>query len=139
VALICDTGPLYAAIDRNDDAHEACARLIEEADERIVVPAPVVVELDWLIGSRLSPDALDAFLEEIERGGVHVEELKPEDYARARVLCRRYQSLPLGFVDAAVIAVVERLGERKVATLDLKHFRVVRPAHARALRLLPES
>lgn len=32
-------------------------------------------------------------------------------------------------VDAAVIAVCERLGETKVATLDRRHFSVVRPRH----------
>jgi hypothetical protein len=33
--------------------------------------------------------------------------------------------------------VVERLGEVKLATLDERHFRAVRPRHAVALRLLP--
>jgi predicted nucleic acid-binding protein len=45
--------------------------------------------------------------------------------------------LSLGFVDAAVVAVVERLGERKLATLDHRHFGSVRPRHADALTLLP--
>ena len=31
----------------------------------------------------------------------------------------------------------ERLGERKVATLDQRHFRTVRPGHVDALDLLP--
>jgi predicted nucleic acid-binding protein len=44
----------------------------------------------------------------------------------------------LGFVDCAVLAVVERLGEAKLATLDHRHFAAVRPAHRKALTLLPE-
>lgn len=43
----------------------------------------------------------------------------------------------IGFVDAAVLAVVERLGEPKLATLDHRHFRSLRPRHVKALRLLP--
>jgi hypothetical protein len=37
-----------------------------------------------------------------------------------------------------VIASCERLGEQKVATLDRRHFSVVRPAHCDAVRLPPE-
>jgi uncharacterized protein len=43
----------------------------------------------------------------------------------------------VGFVDAAVLAVVERLGEPKLATLDVKHFATMRPRHVGALTLLP--
>jgi hypothetical protein len=45
----------------------------------------------------------------------------------------------IGFVDAAVLAVVERLDEPKLATLDHRHFGVVRPRHVDTLRLLPEG
>jgi hypothetical protein len=40
-------------------------------------------------------------------------------------------------VDAAVLAVVERLREPKLATLDRRHFTVMRPRHIEALELLP--
>jgi hypothetical protein len=45
--------------------------------------------------------------------------------------------LGLGFVDPAVLAVTERFREPKLATLDHRHFSVVRPGHANALELLP--
>jgi hypothetical protein len=40
-----------------------------------------------------------------------------------------YGDLLLGGTDAAVIAVAERLGAVDVATVDHRHFRVVRPRH----------
>jgi predicted nucleic acid-binding protein len=46
--------------------------------------------------------------------------------------------LPLGGVDAAVIAVTERLRVTEIATLDRRHFTVVRPAHVEAFTLLSE-
>ena len=49
----------------------------------------------------------------------------------------RYADLSLGVVDAAVIATAERLGVTEVATLDRRHFSVVRPRHTPALTLLP--
>lgn len=48
-----------------------------------------------------------------------------------------YADLHIGFVDAAVLAVVERLGERRLATLDHRHFGVMRPRHAPVLESLP--
>ena len=50
---------------------------------------------------------------------------------------RAGRDLPLGLVDATVVAATEMLGEPKLATLDHRHFAVVRPAHVDALTLLP--
>lgn len=124
-------------MDRNDRDHVPCARLLKESPGPIVVPAPVVIELDWLTSSRLGPAAIDAFLAEVEQGMVRIVELTRDDYRRARELCSTYADLQLGFVDAAVLAVVERLGERKLATLDHRHFMAIRPKHVPALELLP--
>ena len=52
-------------------------------------------------------------------------------------LVRRYGDLPLGTTDASVIAVAERLGATEIATLDRRHFTVVRARHTDALTLLP--
>jgi predicted nucleic acid-binding protein len=137
LALICDTGPLYGALDRTDTDHAACARLLAESAEPIVVPAPVVVELEWLASSRLEPRAFLTFLTDIEGGAVEIAELERTDYRRIKQLLNRYADLPLGFVDAAVLAVVERFAERKLATLDHRHFSVLRPLHIESLELLP--
>ena len=48
-----------------------------------------------------------------------------------------YGDLPLGTTDASVVAVAERLKVAEVATLDRRHFAVVRPSHVDALALLP--
>ena len=137
MALICDTGPLYAAMDIADQDHVACARLLETTDEQVLVPAPVVVELDWLVGQRLGPDAFLSFLADSLDGLLEVVDLQTQDYLRVRELLDRYRDLGLGFVDAAVLSVVERLGETKLATLDRRHFTIVRPRHVPAIRLVP--
>lgn len=137
MALILDTGPLYASLDRSDQDHRACRRLIEAAEEALVIPAPVLVEVDYWIGRYLHPGVLVALLDDIAAGAYRVEALTPEDYRRVRELCDRYADADIGFVDAAVLAVVERLGEPKLATLDRRHFRLLRPRHVDALDLLP--
>ena len=138
MALIFDTGPLYASLDRSDADHVSCRRLIETSTEPLVVPAPVLVEVDYWIHERLHPGVLAAFLDDIADGAYAVADLLMEDYRRVRTLCDRYADADIGFVDAAVLAIVERLNEPKLATLDRRHFGLVRPRHIDALRLLPD-
>src|SRR5688500_216082 len=90
VALILDTGPLFASLDRNDDDHKACRRLIEEANEALLIPSPVLVEVDYWIHARLHPGVLVALLDDIHAGAYRVENLVMEDYVRIRALCDRY-------------------------------------------------
>jgi len=137
VALICDTGPLYSALDRDDADHEACATLLADRADELVVPAPVLVEVAWLADRRLGGSAFRAVLGDIAAGVLDVANLTPADYRRAQELVERYADLPLGFVDAAVVAMAERLGERTIATLDHRHFTVVRPRHVDAFELVP--
>ncbi len=139
MALVLDTGPLYATLDRTDAQHQRCLDLLQDTVEPLVIPAPVLVEVDWLVHTRLHAGVFLALLDDILAGAYRVEELQPEDYRRIRELCDRYADADVGFVDAAVLAVVERLNEPKLATLDQRHFRVLRPRHADALRLLPEE
>jgi hypothetical protein len=41
-------------------------------------------------------------------------------------------------LSSTTIALAERLDVEEVATLDLRHFTVVRPRHVQAFTLLPE-
>ena len=138
MALILDTGPIYASLDRSDDEHARCRRLIEEADEPLLIPAPVLVEVDYLIHRSLTPGVLVALLGDIESGAYDVVNVTPGDHRRIAELCDRYADSDIGYVDAAVLAIVERLDEPKLATLDRRHFSLLRPRHVEALRLLPE-
>lgn len=138
MALILDTGPLYASLDRGDADYRASRRLIETATEPLIIPTPVLVEVDYWIHSRLHPGILVGLLDDIIDGAYRVESLLPEDYRRVRELCDRYADADIGFVDASVLAIVERLNETKLATLDRRHFGLLRPRHVEALQLLPE-
>jgi uncharacterized protein len=54
-------------------------------------------------------------------------------------LVKTYASLGLGGVDAAVIAIAERLNVATIATPNRRDFTVVRPRHVKALTLIPAS
>jgi predicted nucleic acid-binding protein len=138
VALILDTGPVYALLDRRDRDHGRCRSLVEQAEEEIIIPSPVLPEVDYLVSERLGVGPMLALLQDVEREAYRVEDLSPDDYKRVRELMDRYADLDLGFVDSAVLTTTERLGEDKVATLDRRHFSAVRLRHTDALLLLPE-
>ena len=137
MAIICDTGPLLAALDAADPDHERCARLLTEADEDLVVPTLVLAELDYWCGRRLPSDAWLIFLDDLLAGVYRAEPPTGADLVRCRELQAKYADLALGVVDASVRALAERLAEPEVATLDEHHFRAPRLAHVKVLELRP--
>ena len=122
-----------ALLDASDADHARCAALLRDERERRIVPSPVLVELDHFVPTA----AFGAFLDDVRRGAFVVEDLRERDYPRIAELLDEYADLRVGFVDAAVLAVVERRREKRLATLDHRHFGVMRPRHARVLQLLP--
>ena len=137
MALLLDTGPILALLDADDPAHSRCTSLIDGTDEPLVVVAPTLVEVDYWIRKRLQPEVWSIFIEDIAAGVYRLEYLAPDDLLRVGELQVDYADLDLGMVDAAVIVTCERIGEKKVATLDQRHFRAVRPRHCDYLELLP--
>jgi len=91
----------------------------------------------YLLQTRIGPVAEEAFVRAIADGEFTVEALEDEDLPRIADIMHAYRDLPLGFVDASVVAVAERLEAREILTTDRKHFGVVRPRNVRAFSLLP--
>jgi predicted nucleic acid-binding protein len=135
VALIVDTGPLVALLDATDPHHARCADLLGRGTERTLVPVCVLVEVEYLL--RPWPEAFPGLLRDLGSGAMELLDLPARWLSRVAELLQRYGDLPLGLVDATLVAAAEMLGESKLATLDHRHFRVVQPAHVDALTLLP--
>ncbi|MEV5888144.1 hypothetical protein [Nonomuraea fuscirosea] len=90
-----------------------------------------------MIGKLGGARAEAAFLRLLESGWFRLVDLTDADLARIAVLVERYHDLPLGAADASVVAVAERMRATDMMTIDVRHFSVVRPAHALALNLFP--
>lgn len=133
---IVDTGPLYAAVDADDQDHRAVLAAMESPRMRLIIPALVVAEATYLVGHRMGPAVEAAFLRSLER--CEIESPMPEDWRRIGELVQTYADFPLGGTDASVVALAERFGTDTVITLDRRHFAAIRPRHCPAFRLLPE-
>jgi predicted nucleic acid-binding protein len=135
--IICDTGPLVAALNADDKQHVRCRDLLLHGRRPLIVPAPVLTEVCYLAGSRLGSNVEAAFLQSLATRELILEPTTARDLARMAALVRTYGDFPLGTVDASVIAVAERLNATTIATLDHRHFRAVRPNHCDAFDLVP--
>ncbi|MFC3994490.1 type II toxin-antitoxin system VapC family toxin [Nocardiopsis sediminis] len=137
MTLIVDAGPLYSLMDVADNDHEAATRLLERYKGGLVLPVLAIAEVTYLLAKRLGNRAEAALLGDIEDGLFEVEHVHDQDWPRIRELVEVYADLPLGAADASVIAAAERHRATEVATLDRRHFSVVRPKHIPAFTLLP--
>lgn len=135
--LIVDAGPLYAAAARRDRNHQRSVALLTNAPRPLLVPALVVTEVAYLLGDRIGPHAELAFARSLARGELLVEPVLDSDWPRIADLTDEYQDLPLGIVDASVVAFAERRGLDTIATLDHRHFATVKPRHVDAFTLVP--
>jgi predicted nucleic acid-binding protein len=138
--IVCDTGPLVAAALSNDSDHKACVGLftaLHAARRELLVPATVVAEVGYLLAREAGARVESLFLRSMAAEDFTPVDLTSTDYARMADLVNTYESLPLGTTDASVVAIAERLELTDVATLDRRHFTVVRPRHVDALTLLP--
>lgn len=111
--------------------------MLETHPGPLLVPQLVVTEVAYLLGTRLGADSEVRFLGDLAAGNLIAEPVAANDWLRIAELVSTYRDLPLGTVDASVVTVAERLIVGDIATVDRRHFRVVRPAHIAAFVLLP--
>jgi predicted nucleic acid-binding protein len=137
VALVLDTGVLYAALDESDPDHQRSRDLLAEISEQLVIPAAVLVELDNWVRKFASVDVWLSFCEDVHAGAYAIYPMDATLLLRSAQLQRRYADFPLGLVDAAVFCSCEVLGEHKVATLDRRHFSVLKTEDGRTLEIVP--
>ena len=133
--LLLDTGPLYALADASDAWHRPVRDFLESSDEMLVVPVTVLPEVTYLLRSRLGEAVERRFVASLADHELAIEALQPRDVERCRALLEGYRDL--GFVDATVVAIAERLRLPAIVTTDRRHFAQVRPAHRPAFELLP--
>jgi len=103
----------------------------------VIVPALTITEVAYLVSRRLGTRAETLFLGDLASGAFSVDAPQPSDWIRIGELVARYHDFPLGTVEASVIVTAERRRARLIATLDRRHFSVVRPRHVSAFELLP--
>ncbi len=135
MSVLLDTGIVYAYYDRSDAWHDRARGVMQAEEGGLILPAPVIPEVDHLLGTRLGPKSRQVFYAGIVGGNYVVADLPPAGYGRVAALNRQFDDLGLDFVDAAVAALAESMALTRIATTDRRHFEPL-AAHLR-LVLLP--
>lgn len=120
--IVADTGAMLALLDASEDHHPVIREIYDDNPDGWVLPWAILPEVDYLVAAHLGAKAQEAFLADLADGAFSVEWGRDEDLAEARRISARSRSLRIGLVDAAVIAIAERLKADAIATLDLRHF-----------------
>ena len=137
--IVVDTGPLVAAVLYRDADHRSCVDMFAAAHlggEQLVVPSFVVPEVCYLIQREAGPKVEADFVYSLAAGDFTLADCD-DVLLRIAELMDTYADLPLGLADASVVAIAEEIGVREIATLDQRHFHIVRPRHVDAFTLLP--
>jgi len=125
--IILDTSAMYSLMDKGDINHNLVKDFFLKNDKiYYFLPSTIIPELCYLINTRLGPYFEIKLLQEVNKS-FHLEILKDEDIIRILEILKKYDTLNIGYVDASIISIAERLKVNKILTLDRKHFEVVAP------------
>jgi hypothetical protein len=137
VTLVLDAAPLVALADAKEPQLEALLRIRDEEEGRLILPAPVAAEVDYLLGVRFGEAARRAFLSDLAAGRYDVACLEADDYRAVSELDIRYSDLGLGLADCSIAVLAERYKTRRLLSFDERHFRAVAPLQGGSFELLP--
>ncbi len=135
--MIVDTSALLAYLDSGEPEHAAVVAAIESSDEPLVISPFVVAELDYLVRTRHGSDAQHAVLAELAGGAWELADFDRQRLAKAARIVEAYRDVPIGVTDAANMVLAQVYETRDIATLDRRHFTILRFDDGSAPRLLP--
>lgn len=135
--MIVDTSALLAYFDRSEPDHAAVASAINDSDEALVVSPYVIAELDYLVATRVGVDAQLAVLRELSGGAWELADFTAVDVQQAAIIVKKYRDQNIGMADASNVILAQRYKTRSIATLDHRHFTVLRPLDGGRFTLRP--
>jgi predicted nucleic acid-binding protein len=137
MSILVDTSGMVAIVNAGEASHQDVMACVMSTTESLVVPITVLPEVDYLVTKYVGVRAAIGVVASIIAREFHLESVTETDLPRILELMRQYADSNIGFVDASIVAIAERLNIRKVITLDRRHFGPIRPRHCPALEILP--
>ena len=135
--MIVDTSAILAFFDRDEPDHEALAAVLSQSSEPLVVSPYVIAEVDYLIGTRLGVAAEIAALRELAGGAWDLATIDSTDLTRTVPIIERYADHAIGLADASNVVLADRYRTTTIATLDRRHFSVLRPLSGGYFAIVP--
>ncbi|MEM8777836.1 MAG: PIN domain-containing protein [Cyanobacteria bacterium P01_G01_bin.49] len=133
--VIADTSGIIAFLDRDDHYHSLAVNIV--ANYQIYIPVTVLLEVDYLATKYLGERVARSFIEDLGDGSFNYLNIESNEIDKITKLMKRYKDLPLGFVDASLVVLVERHQIQSILTLDRRHFNLIQSEQVKYLEILP--
>lgn len=134
-AVLADTSGIIALLDRDDRHHQSAIAIARS--NQLTVPSTVLPEVDYLASKYLGEVVAQAFIQDLANGYFSYLSVELDDIRNALNIMTRYKGVPLGLVDASLVALAARYRIPRILTLDRRHFSLIRPQQLEYLELLP--
>ncbi|MDJ0662111.1 MAG: hypothetical protein QNJ42_21885 [Crocosphaera sp.] len=109
--IIADTGPLYAAIDIDDQYHQRSQqelKIINQQKLAIIVPYPIYLETHKLILQSLGITSALRFTRDIEKQ-INFINPTPEDYQAATSIITKFPDQKITLFDAVTVILANQI------------------------------
>ncbi len=124
--IVLDASVVLALVDQGDDDHERVWKWMEDVPDELCTTPLVLAELDHMVPLKGGSVAAEAVRADFRDGAYTVEWWRSALFETIEV-ASRYESINLGLTDASLVALAAYLETTRIATLDERHFRAVRP------------
>lgn len=135
--IIADTSGLLALYNQREPTHRHVRAAVAANPGPLVVSPFVVAELDYLVTTRMGPEAELSVLAELAGGAYELAAIDAQELDECRRVVERYRDQEIGVADASLVVLAARYATRTILTLDRRHFEVVRPLGGGRFELLP--
>jgi hypothetical protein len=135
--VIVDTSALLAFFDAAEPLHVAVTDVLRSTHELLVISPYVLAEVDYLVATRHGLSAELAVLDELAGGAWELAAFGLVDLQAARVVIDDFADQDIGLADASMVVLAGRYRTRSIATLDRRHFSVLRTTDGRAFDIAP--
>ena len=135
--MIVDTSALIALFNDRDPAHAEAVELFGNSTDDLIVSPYVVAELDHLVLTREGVLAELTVLRALAGGAWELAPFQIDDVLTAIGLIERYSDQDIGLADASNVVLADRYSTRTIATLDRRHFDVLRPLRGGRFSVVP--
>jgi len=130
-SILIDAGPLIALFDKSDQYHIQAIQFLKSYRGTLLTTWPVVTETSHMLAFSVRTQV--AFLQWINRGGLHLIETEYSSIARMIELCNKFQDVPMDLADATLIVAAEERNIKEIATID-SDFYIYRDVRKRYLK-----
>jgi uncharacterized protein len=134
-AVLLDTGPIVASLDRSDPHHEWVMQRFSSIRGRVLTTGAIVTEASFFLQD--ATGGIGRLVDLIDRLRVEIWDCFSLQILRsAEKLVTAYADPPMDFADATLVLAAEHYGIGEIATLDQRGFRTFRYGRNKSFRLL---